>query len=122
MHAPLNEIGNYKKQDVLRPVWERIHFYRHQIRYSNRTQHRIEGFHKNIRQGVVNDERKKKEIEKHVKEIQPEIFSYPRLFFSPWKKYFQSKNQNGNEHEPVKIIVPGKIQNLVLEVIPITRV
>jgi hypothetical protein len=56
------------------------------------TQKIIEGRNTNVRNCVVSDQRKEKEIEKHVEPIQPEILSYWRLVFSPGKGNFQHPN------------------------------
>ncbi|GAB3341083.1 hypothetical protein GCM10027429_29020 [Marivirga atlantica] len=89
MNIPVNKIAQDKKREQLSPNRPAIDFYGYQIFNTENRQKIVEQFYKYIGKGIISNEGEKKEIEEHVKSIQPEIFSYQGLIFSPGNYNFQ---------------------------------
>ena len=42
---------------------------------------------------IIDDQRKEKEVEEHIEEVEPEVLSKRRLVLPPWREHLQNKKQ-----------------------------
>lgn len=83
MNVPLNKIGNNQHNDQFGPYQQGLHFKRHNILNPEKAQKIVEQGHPNIRNGIISNKRKQKEIEENIEAVQPKAFSENFLVVPP---------------------------------------
>lgn len=123
VHIPLNKIADDKQNAQLNQPGQLMDPDGHQVFPTESPADEIvEGLAEDIGNRVVPDQGKKEKIKEHVKAVQPEILSDGRLVFPPGEGDFEQPEKQGNPDQPIKIIVPGRIQDFIPEVIRISRI
>jgi hypothetical protein len=96
------------------------HYFKgYQIGDADRGEQFVEKMHRHIGGSIVNNKGKQEKVEKHVKEVKPEIFPEAAMFTPGFGK-LHYKEEKGNTNEPVKIIMPGRVGDLTPQIVGIS--
>ena len=114
MCPPLHKVPDKKANDQHQPHGRKTQWVGAlKVEPGNRLNEVIEKIDHHIRSGIVYDQGEKEEIEEHVEEIQPEILAEPGLALAPGLNQLQRKEKSRNQEEPVEVIVPVGVSDLV---------
>src|SRR5690606_569776 len=82
----------------------------------------LEELDEDVRYGVVADEGKQEEVEEHVEHVQPEVPREGALRLAPRAGVFPKKEEQGDPDQPVEVVVPRRMGDLVPQVAGVARI
>jgi hypothetical protein len=85
----------------------------YQVPNSKHCQKVFKKINQHIGSCIINYQAKKKKIEKHIEEIEPEILPEPGLIFPPGPHPLHDQEEKTNSDQPIKIVLPGWMGNFM---------
>ena len=119
MGVPLDKITHHKQNDHSDSNGQLTELDDNGIVDAHALERSIEKFNPDVADGAESDERKQKEIEEHVKSVQPKIFADGFLVFAPREHQLQRPREQTQTDQPIEVVVPRRMQKFIGQIRPI---